>query len=170
MTQVLHRLASLPLALLALLAYVAVPVTDAAGKTERYGMEGKILSYDPATDVVKVRVTNAGVSGGFGTGGTAGGKPPSEITSGVELDMQVVPEGSVLKRTVIKAQTGGGLDTTGTKAGFEKALKAIPDDRSVVISFEKSPSGTPAWVIRMVQIRLTEAEVRERLEAISSEE
>jgi hypothetical protein len=110
------------------------------------------------------------VSGGFGTGGTAGGTPPDDIKAGLELDMLVVPEGSVLKRTVIKAQTGGGLDTTGTKAGFAKAVKAIPDDRSVVISFEKNGSGTPAYVVRMVQIRLTEEEIRQRIEAATVEE
>lgn len=142
----------------------------AADKTDRYGMEGKILSCDPAKDVCKVKVTNAGVSGGFGTGGTAGGTPPSDVQAGTEMELLVVPEGSVLKRTVIKAQTGGGLDTTGTREGFQKALKAIPDDRSVVISFEKNASGSPAYVIRMVQIRLTEEEIRQRIEATTTEE
>ena len=142
----------------------------AADKPERYGMEAKIVAYDPAKDMFKVRVTNAGVAGAFGTGGTAGGTPPDDIKAGVELDMLVVPEGSVLKRTVIKAQTGGGLDTTGTKEGFAKAVKAIPDDRSVVISFEKNASGTPAYVVRMVQIRLTEEEIRKRIEAATVEE
>jgi hypothetical protein len=137
----------------------------AAAQPERYGMEGKILSYDPVKDVFKVKVTNAGVSGGFGTGGTAGGTPPSDVQAGSEMELLVVPEGSVLKRTVIKATSGGGLDTTGTKEGFQKALKVIPDDRSVVISFEKNPSGTPAYVVRMVQIRLTEEEIRQRIDA-----
>lgn len=149
---------------------VAWRTASAAGKTDRYGIEGKIVGYDPATDTFKIKVTNAGVSGGFGTGGTAGGAPPDDVQAGAEIVMAVVPEGSVLKRTVIKAQQGGGLDTTGTKDGFAKALKAVPDDRSVVISFEKNPSGNPPYVVRMVQIRLTEDEIRQRLEANSVEE
>ena len=153
----------------AALAGLALPA-HAAGKTDRYGIEGKIVSYDAAADTFTIKVTNAGVSGGFGTGGTAGGSPPDDVKAGSEIVMAVVPEGSVLKRTVIKAQQGGGLDTSGTKEGFQKALKAVPDDRSVVISFEKNPSGSPAYIVRMVQIRLTEDEIRQRIEANSVEE
>ena len=160
--------------LLFALLLVALPATarlaSAAGKTDRFGIEGKIVAYDPGADTFKIKVTNAGVSGGFGTGGTAGGAPPDDVQAGTEIVMAVVPEGSVLKRTVIKAQQGGGLDTTGTKEGFQKALKAIPDDRSVVISFEKNPGGNPAYVVRMVQIRLTEEEIRQRIEANTVEE
>lgn len=142
----------------------------AQDKGDRYGIEGKVVAYDPAANTFKIKVTNAGVSGGFGTGGTAGGAPPSDVTAGSEIVMSVVPEGSVLKRTVIKAQTGGGLDTTGTQEGFAKAVKAIPDDRSVVISFEKNAGGNPAYVVRMVQIRLTPEEIQQRIDANTVEE
>lgn len=155
---------------LVLVTLPSLAARAAAEKTERYGMEGRILSYDPAKDLFKVKVTSASVSGGFGTGGTAGGTPPGDVQAGAEMEMQVVPEGSVLKRTVIKATSGGGLDTTGTKEGFQKAMKAIPDDRSVVISFEKNPSGTPAYVVRMVQIRLTPEEIQKRIDAATVEE
>lgn len=155
---------------LLLTALPGLALRAAAETTERYGMEGKILSYDPAKDIFKVKVTSASVSGAFGTGGTAGGTPPSDVQAGTEMEMQVVPEGSVLKRTVLKATSGGGLDTTGTKEGFQKALKAIPDDRSVVISFEKNPSGTPVYVVRMVQIRMTPEEIQKRIDAVTVEE
>jgi len=141
----------------------------AAGRGDRYGMEGRILGYDPETDLVTVEVTRTGVSGRFGTGGTAGGEPPDSIEEGAEIEMAVVPEGSVLKRTVVKAMTGGGLDNTGTREGFQKALAAIPEDRPVVISFEANRSAPPEWVVRMVQIRLTPEEVQQRIEAMTSD-
>ena len=31
---------------------------------------------------------------------------------------------------------GGGLDTTGTKEGFKKALALVPDDKNSIFSFE----------------------------------
>ena len=71
----------------------------------------------------------------------------------------MVPDGSVLRRTVIKNRSGGGLDTTGTKEGFRKALDMVPRNKNVVFSFEKSKKpGGPEWDLRIIQLRMTEAE------------
>ena len=155
----------------------AQPIVIAKAKSTRYGIEGKILDYDSSKNTVKVEIKATKVSGGFGTGGVAGKKPPKKLglKRGQERDFQVQPEGSVLRRTVIKAMDGSGLDTTGTRAGFEKALAMIPSDRAVVISFEQNDkaavgNGAPDFRIKMIQIRLTEEELRERFEAISVEE
>src|SRR5690606_9099483 len=112
--------------------------------------------------VFKVKVTSPKVSGGYDSGGIAG-KPAPGIESGDELELAVVPEGSVLRRTVIKASKGGGLDNSGTREGFARAVAAIPRDRPVVLSFEKNGAGEPEYVLRMVQIRMTPEEVAQRL-------
>ena len=145
---------------LAILSIAAVRPVRAA-EAKRYGVEGMLLDYDQAKNIFKVKVTSPKVSGGFGTGGIAG-DPPSDIKSGDVIELQVVPEGSVLKRTVIKASKGGGLDTTGTKEGFDKAVALIPKDRSVVLSFEDQ-SGPPKYLLKMVQIRLTPEEIAAHL-------
>jgi len=132
-----------------------------AAETRRYGIEGMLVEYDEAKDIFKIKVTSPKVSGGFGTGGIAG-DAPSGIKSGDLLEFQVVPEGSVLKRTVIKASKGGGLDTTGTKDGFKRAVALIPKDRSVVLSFEEQGS-QPKYLLKMVQIRLSPEEIAARL-------
>jgi hypothetical protein len=139
-------------------------VSHAAGD-DRFGFEGIFQGYDEAKGVFKIKVTKPKVSGGFGTGGVAG-KPAKDLEKGQELEFQVVPEGSVLKRTVIKASSGGGLDTTGTKAGFKKAVALIPTDQDVIFSFEKNKDASVSpYLIKMIQIRLTPEEVNERLRA-----
>jgi hypothetical protein len=143
------------------LAALAVARAQAAD-TKRYGIEGELLEYDEARSVFKVKVTRTKVSGGFGTGGIAG-EAPTGIEKGQELEFAVVPEGSVLKRTVIKGSKGGGLDTTGTKEGFRRAVSVIPRDREVVLSYEQNPAGSPPYVLKMVQIRLSPEELAERL-------
>jgi len=145
-------------------ALLAAPTALAAGKSTRFGIEGQLLEYDEARRVFKVKVTKPKVSGGFGTGGIAG-KPPKGISKGDELEFAVVPEGSVLRRTVIKGSQGGGLDTSGTPEGFKRAVSAIPRDQDVVLSFEENPTpgGTPRYLLKMVQIRLTPEEIAERL-------
>jgi hypothetical protein len=132
--------------------------------TKRFGIEGMLLEYDEARSVFKVKVTRIKVSGGFGTGGIAG-KPPSGIEKGDQLEFEVVPEGSVLRRTVIKGEKGGGLDTSGTKEGFKRAVAVIPRDREVVLSFEANAGkpGAPPYVLKMVQIRLSPEEIDDRL-------
>jgi hypothetical protein len=159
--------------LLALLLVAAS--AGAAPKTKRYGIEGDLVRYDDARDVFVVKVVNTDVKGRFMSGNTVGGAAPSSIQKGSEIEFQVQPEGSVLRRTVIKSQKGGGLDTTGTRAGFARAVKMLPNDRPLVISFEenekaKVAKGGPAWRIVMVQILLTEEELRERFERITQEE
>jgi hypothetical protein len=136
----------------------------AAAESKRFGIEGMLLEYDEARSVFKIKVTRTKVSGGFGTGGIAG-KPPSGIEKGDQLEFAVVPEGSVLRRTVIKGEKGGGLDTSGTKEGFKRAVAVIPRDREVVLSFEESAAkaGAPAYVLKMVQIRLSPEEIADRL-------
>ena len=104
----------------AALAGLALPA-HAAGKTDRYGIEGKIVSYDAAADTFTIKVTNAGVSGGFGTGGTAGRSPPDDVKAGSETVMAVVPEGSALKRPATKAHQGSRPDTPALNARFTNA-------------------------------------------------
>lgn len=145
------------------LALTLAAQAGAAG-AKRFGAEGKLVDYDEARSVFKVKVTSTSVSGGFGTGGVAGA-PAEGIEKDQELEFAVLPEGSVLKRTVIKGSKGGGLDTSGTKEGFKRATAAIPRDRAVVLSFEEnaSPGSGPPWVLKMVMIRLTPEEIAARL-------
>ena len=155
---------SVRLAILAsLLAFAPLAFAAQAADTKRFGIEGELLEYDEARSVFKVKVTRPKVSGGFGTGGIAG-KPAEGMSKGDHVEFEVVPEGSVLRRTVIKGSKGGGLDTTGTKEGFKRAVAAIPRDNYVVLSFEANPKpGGTKYVLKMVQILLTPEEIAERL-------
>lgn len=146
---------------LALGATLAGAPAAHAAEAKRFGAEGLLLGYDEARNVFKVKITSPKVSGGFGSGGVAG-KPAPGLKSGEELEFEVVPEGSVLKRTVIKASKGGGLDNSGTKEGFKTAVAAIPTDRPVVLSFEPR-TGEPKYLLKMVQIRMSPEEVQKRL-------
>ena len=150
-----------------LLALVALllPGSSALAKKKgaRYGLEGRLVEYDEAREVIIVKVVKTKVSGGAGTGRVAGKPAPKKIKRGSNLEFAVVPDGSVLKRTVIKNRSGGGLDTTGTKEGFRKALEMVPRDKNVVFSFEKAKKpGGPAWDLRIIQLRMTEAEFEAR--------
>jgi len=142
-----------------------VPGSSAVAKKKgaRYGLEGRLVEYDEAREVLIVKVVKTKVSGGAGTGRVAGKPAPKKIKRGSNVEFAVVPEGSVLKRTVIKNRSGGGLDTTGTKEGFRKALDMVPRDKNVVFSFEKAKkAGGPAWDLRIIQLRMTEAEFEAR--------
>ena len=141
----------------------------AAPKSKRFGIEGRIVRFEKERDVLVVNVAKTKVSGGIGGGGVAGDPAPSSVKNGAELTFAVVPEGSVLKRTVVKSVKGGGLND-GTRESFVSALKAIPTDRNVVFSFEKNPKGQPEWLLKMIQIRMTQAELDARLEEITVEE
>jgi hypothetical protein len=154
------RIAASALALAALGLALAAPAAANKDKARRYGLEGQLVAYDAARSVFQVKVVGTSV-GGFG-GNTAGAPAPKPIKTGDVMEFAVVPEGSVLRRTVIKGSKGGGLDNTGTKEGFARAVSAIPNDRPVVISFEEN-TGAPPWVIRMVQIRLSPEEIEKRL-------
>lgn len=149
---------------LALAPLLVAPPAARAAEAKRYGAEGMLLGYDEARSVFKVKITSPKVSGGFGSGGVAG-KPAPGLKSGEELELEVVPEGSVLKRTVIKASKGGGLDNSGTKEGFKSAVAAIPTDRAVVFSFEPR-EGDPRYLLKMVQIRMSPEEIQKRLREI----
>lgn len=145
----------------ALACPLAAPAAFAA-EAKRFGAEGMLLGYDEARSVFKVKITSPKVQGGFGSGGIAG-KPAPGLKSGDELEFEVVPEGSVLRRTVIKASKGGGLDNSGTREGFKNAVAAIPTDRTVVLSFEPRPAGEPKYLLKMVQIRMSPEEIQKRL-------
>ena len=149
------------LAFLTLFCVLAAPAAHAA-EGKRFGAEGILLGYDEEKSTFKVKITSPKVQGGFGSGGIAG-KPAPGLKSGDELELEVVPEGSVLRRTVIKASKGGGLDNSGTKEGFKGAVAAIPTDRAVVLSFEPRPAGEPKYTLKMVQIRMSPEEIQQRL-------
>lgn len=140
---------------------------------KRYGIEGKFLSYDEERQAFKILVTSREAKG-FG-GSTVGGKAPSEIEPGKEQDFSVQPEGSVLSRTVIKSVKGTGVDNTGTQEGFREAVLAIPTDRSVALSIERKADrelrpGEPGYRIKTIVIKMTEEEIRRRLEELLQDE
>jgi hypothetical protein len=146
-----------------------------ARQPKRFGIEAEVLGYDEARKVLKVKVRETQVDGRFASGNTVGGKAPGDIKRRSEQEFAVEPEGSVLRRTVIKAMTGGGLDTSGTREGFKKALAQIPDDRPVVMSLEPNSreaiaAGAPRYKILMIQIPYTEEELIERWERLTVEE
>jgi hypothetical protein len=135
-------------------------------KGTRYGLEGRLVEYDEGRGVVVVKVVKTKVSGGAGTGRVAGRPAPKKIKRGADVEFAVVAEGSVLRRTIVKNRSGGGLDTTGTKEGFSKALEMVPRDKNVVFSFEKAKApGGPEWDLRIIQLRMTEQEFEAREKA-----
>ena len=151
---------------------VLVPATGAlaAKKGKRYGLEGRLLEYDESRNIVKVKVVKTKVSGGAGAGRVAGKPAPKSIRRGTDIEFVVVPDGSVLKRTVIKNRQGGGLDTTGTKEGFLNALKLVPKDKNVVFSFEKAEKGAEAeWDLRIIQLRMTREEAEARFNEMEAQ-
>lgn len=102
----------------AVAACAATPAV--AREAKRYGIEGKLRAYDAERGVMHFEVTSLGGSGFAGA--TSGARPPAAVKTGEEIELGVVPEGAVVKRTVIKASSGGGLDTTGTREGFARAV------------------------------------------------
>jgi hypothetical protein len=150
-------------------ALVAVGAHAAGGKAKRYGIEGKFVSYDQATQTFVIFVTSR-KAGGFG-GSTVGGEAPDDIAPRKERVFAVKPEGSVLSRTVIKSSKGTGLDNSGTQAGFNRAVSAIPEDRVLALSIEKnaaheSNSDAPEYRIKTMVLRMTEEELRARWEEL----
>lgn len=143
--------------------------SGAPKRSKRFGIEGKVIRYDEATDRLQVEVVKTKVSGGAGTGGVAGEEAPDSIERGSELTFKVVPEGSVLRRTVVKSIQGGALNNAGTEQAFVDALATIPEDRPVIFSFEKNGKGEPAWLLKMIQIRMSEEELEARLEEIMAD-
>ena len=169
MRTVLHARIPIAIALLAAAALL-LPATGAmaAKKGKRFGLEGRLLEYDEARGVVTVKIVKTKVSGGAGSGRVAGRPAPKSFKRGTDVEFAVVPDGSVLRRTVIKNRDGGGLDTTGTKEGFVKALSMVPKNKNVIFSFEKAKqpkAGDPEWDLRIIQIRLSEEELEARFKA-----
>ena len=156
-------------------ALLAAPAPDTSAKQgKRFGIEGHILDYDEAREVVNVKVIATKVEGRSLSGNTVGGKAPNDIKRLKTYEFAVEPEGSVLRRTVIRAETGAGLDTSGTREGFKKALARVPDDRPVVMSLEANDpaavkAGAPPYKVLLVQIQYTMEELIERWERISEE-
>ena len=150
----------------------SAPFLIAKKKTTRYGLEGRVVDYDEGKGLLTVKVVRTKVSGGAGTGRVAGKPAPRSIKTGSDIAFRVVAEGSVLKRTVIKNLQGGGLDTTGTKEGFQKALNMVPKDQNVVFSFEKidkPPKDGPEYELRIIQMRMTQAEAEARLQKMEAQ-
>jgi hypothetical protein len=163
-------IASLRLFALLVAAALLLPTSAAFAKEgQRFGLEGRFIEFDQAKSVIKVKVVKTKVSGGAGTGAVAGKPAPKSIRPGQDIDFAVVPEGSVLKRTVIKNLQGGGLDTTGTMEGFLKALSLVPTDKNVIFSFEKAKTkGGAEWDLRIIQLRMTEEEQEARLKKLEA--
>ena len=137
-----------------------------AKKAKRYGIEGKFISYDQASQTFTVLVLSRSAPG-FG-GSTVGGKAPKDVGVREERAFAVKPEGSVLSRTVIKSSKGTGLDNSGTQDGFTRAVAAIPTDRALAFSIERNAAhekdeSAPAYRIKTVVIKLTDAEIMRRL-------
>jgi len=157
---------------LVLLLAVVLPVWIAgspaeAGRSQRFGIEGRLVDYDPERQVFRVFVLSR-EAGGFG-GSTVGGRAPDDVEEREEMEFAVQPEGSVLSRTVIKSMRGTGLDNSGTQEGFSRAVEAIPTDRPLALSIERNRGageGEPAYKLKTVIIRLTEAEMRQRMEEL----
>jgi hypothetical protein len=157
----------------AALALVAAPAA-AAKPGKRFGIEGEIVGYDEAARVLTVRVVETNVQGRSLSGNTVGGRAPSDIDRMQEHRFAVEPEGSVLRRTVIKDTNGTGLDKSGTPEGFRDALARIPKDRPAVMSCESTDPklvarGAPKYKILMIQLQYTMDELIERWERISEE-
>jgi len=157
---------------LVLLLAVALPLWIAdspaeAGRAKRFGIEGRLVGYDPDRQVFRIFVLSR-EAGGFG-GSTVGGRAPDDVEERAEMEFAVQPEGSVLSRTVIKSMRGTGLDNSGTQEGFSRAVEAIPTDRPLALSIEENRGageGEPAYRLKTVIIRLTEAEMRRRMEEL----
>jgi len=169
-TSAIHGLVWLAVGLAAASLSLAPGAARAKPKeAKRYGIEGRFLGYDEGRQVFKILVTSREAKG-FG-GSIVGGKAPDDIELGKERDFAVEPEGSVLSRTVIKSVKGTGVDNSGTQEGFRQAVKAIPTDRPLALSIEKESgsgarSDAPGYRIKTLIIRMTEEEIRQRMEEV----
>ena len=152
--------------LFALPLAVALAAGSAAAKEDRrFGIEGKFISYDQASQTFKIYVTS-NKSSGFG-GSIAGGKAPSDVKPRQEMTLAVKPTGSVLSRTVIKSAEGTGLDVSGTQEGFSRAVRAIPTEYRVTFSIARNPAARsdpakPAYEIKTVIVQLSPEELERR--------
>jgi hypothetical protein len=152
------------------------PAFDAdAKKGKRFGIEGEIMDYDEQNKTITVKILSTKVSGRSFSGNTVGGKAPGDIKRLKQYKFAIEPEGSVLRRTVIKGTSGGGLDPSGTSEGFKQAYSMIPKARGVAMSLQDNDpaavkNGAPKYKIMMIQIQLTMEELERRFNEISVEE
>jgi len=151
--------------ILCLLA-TATATAAAAKPPDRYGVMGKVLGYDPEALTVEVKVDETRIPE---WANHVGKRPSKDIRAGKRYVFSVEPEGSVLRRTVIRTQGGKTLDRTATRDGFNRAIGALPDDRLLGISLAKT-GGEPAYKVMMIQIPRTLEEAMKRLDEISVEE
>jgi hypothetical protein len=146
-----------------------------AKKSKRFGIEGEIMNYDESNKTITVKILATKVAGRSLSGNTVGGKAPGDIKRLKQYKFAVEPEGSVLRRTVIKGTSGGGLDPSGTPEGFKKAYSMIPKSRGIAMSLQDNDpvavkNGAPKYKIMMIQIQLTMEELERRFNEISVEE
>lgn len=152
-----------------LVAVSLIAVAASAKPPERYGLMGKILDYDPEKLLVRVKVVETRIPE---WANHVGKRPPREIRAGREYTFSVTPEGSVLRRTVIRTQKGTTLDRTASREGFNRAIAALPDDRLLGISLTPvdGGDGEPSYKVMMIQIPRTLEEAMRRFEEVSVEE
>lgn len=136
----------------------------------RYGVMGKILSYDAAKQVVLVKVMETKIPDVFNS---VGKRPPKDIKSGKSYTLAVQPEGSVLIRTVVKTRKGWAADKKGTQEGFDRAIAALPDDRLLGLSLAMNPKdgeGAPTYKLMLIHVPYTQEEFMERLDSVTADE
>lgn len=156
--------------LVVLLLLCAAGAADARKDKDRYGLMGRVLSYDAEKQTIEVKVVETSIPE---WGNHVGKKPPREIRTGKTYVFAVEPEGSVLRRTVIRTQGGSTLDRSASREGFIRAIQALPDDRLLGISLARNQGageGAPAFKVMMIQIPRTLEEAMKRLDEISVEE
>jgi len=141
-----------------------------AATSDRFVLEGHILAYDEARNLLEVRVTetDSGKFHQFTIGSfESGDRPPGGIERDSEQQFLVTPGGNVMKRTVIRTAAGGGLDTKGTAAGFRQALSKLRDDQLVLFTLERNdqPEGgdpVPGFRVSSILVYSTGEDLRER--------
>ena len=138
-----------------------------ASSRDRYGVMGKVLGYDRDRQVVRVKVVETTIPETFNS---VGKRPPRDIKAGGRYTLAVEPEGSVLRRTVIKTRKGWAADKKGTQAGFDRAMASLPDDRLLGLSLAKNPGDGPDYKLMLIHVPFTREEFMERLEAVTVDE
>ncbi len=157
-------------ALLAAAAFLLAALAAGAASRDRYGVMGKILSYDSEKQVVKVKVMETKIPDVFNL---VGKRPPKDIKSGKSYTLAVQPEGSVLNRTVVKTRKGWAADKKGTQEGFDRAIAALPNDRLLGLSLAENPKAgddAPAYKLMLIHVPYTREEFMERLDAVTVED
>jgi hypothetical protein len=141
-----------------------------AATSDRFVLEGHILAYDEARNLLKVRVTETD-SAKFHQltiwSFESGDRTPGGIERDSEQQFLVTPGGNVMKRTVIRTASGRGLDTKGTTAGFQQALSKLPDDQPVLFALERNdqPEGgdpVPGFRVSSILVDSAAEDLRER--------